>query len=639
MIDSTEQIVWLDDLDLSPILQGWESAKARLSVYGTPLRIGGRNFARGVGTHTVSYTLVKLAGGSRRFVAWVGVDDIVGLGRMVFQVRGDGRLLFDSSVMVGGQAALPVDLDVTGMDALELFVDAVDDMTHHGHADWADAHFVVSGKTPQIIPRPREKAVILTPPPGPAPRLYGARVIGARPGAPMLHCIAATGTRPMRYSAEGLPGNLVLDTATGRITGTVATPGSWQVTVRATNVHGTDTIALSVIIGDEICLTPPLGWNSWNAFGPTVSAEDVRRAAHVLVDSGLVQVGYSYVCIDDGWQGVRSADTDIPYALQANEEFPDMRGLVDEIHALGLKVGIYSVPHVHSCAGFTGGSADTADGRVLTEFQHGGNSHRGAFHYEYEDARQYAAWGFDYLKYDAGPSDDEMREMREALDASGRDIVLSYSANLHLDRVAVVSRYANCWRTTGDLIDTWFSVRAKLRSQRAWQMASRPGHWNDPDMLVIGSAGPGWNAPVQPTRLYPNEQYLHMTMWAMLNAPLLIGGDLTMLDAFTLGVLGNGEVLDINQDALGQQATLLWDDAAREVEIWRKPLADGGLTLALVNLAGTAQMVEVTREMLGIIDPWTVRDLWRQADLGDFGDKWSTVVPHHGAIMLRWKKG
>ncbi|MEI7831783.1 MAG: hypothetical protein WCJ56_01075, partial [bacterium] len=99
------------------------------------------------------------------------------------------------------------------------------------------------------------------------------------------------------------------------------------------------------------------------------------------------------------------------------------------------------------------------------------------------------------------------------------------------------------------------------------------------------------------------------------------------------------EVLDINQDALGQQATLLWDDAAREVEIWRKPLADGGLTLALVNLAGTAQMVEVTREMLGIIDPWTVRDLWRQADLGDFGDTWSTVVPHHGAILLRWKKG
>ena len=128
-------------------------------------------------------------------------------------------------------------------------------------------------------------------------------------------------------------------------------------------------------------------------------------------------------------------------------------------------------------------------------------------------------------------------------------------------------------------------------------------------MLVIGSAGPGWNAPVQPTRLYPNEQYLHMTMWAMLNAPLLIGGDLTKLDAFTLGVLGNGEVLDINQDALGQQATLLWADAASEVEVWRKPLADGGLALALVNLAGMAQEVNITRELLGIIGPWTVRDL------------------------------
>jgi alpha-galactosidase len=497
---------------------------------------------------------------------------------------------------------------------------------------------------------PDYSSSILTPRPPDTPRINGAKVFGVRPGHPFLFTIAATGRRPMTLGALALPAGLSVDAASGRITGTLSEPGPYTVTLTAQNALGRAERTLAIVCGDRLSLTPPLGWNSWNAGGPFVDAAKVRAAAKAMVDKGLVQHGWTYINIDDAWQGRRGGKHG---AIQPNEKFPDMKALADEVHAMGLKLGIYSTPWVTSYAGYVGGSADNPEGTWNGEVDKGkvGRRH-GKTPFALADARQWAEWGIDYLKYDWNPNDvDHVRQMADALRYSGRDLVYSLSNAAPFDQADEWAAYANAWRTTGDIRDTWVSMAAKGFGENKWAPFAGPGHWNDPDMLVVGLVG--WEGQLHFTRLTPDEQYTHISLWSLLSAPLLIGCDMARLDDFTVSLLSNDEVLAVSQDPLGQQALTVSqvpnpEDPGTEVfegrqktelpkvlEVLARPLEDGSYAAGLFNRSTKPAKVTARWADLKITGKWRVRDLWRQKDLGSFEGEFSADVKPHGVVMVR----
>jgi alpha-galactosidase len=499
------------------------------------------------------------------------------------------------------------------------------------------------------------KREILTPPAPPTPRINGPAVFGARPRAPVLYSIPATGDRPMEFAAEGLPAGLKLDPATGRITGTLAKPGEHVVTLRAKNSLGSAERKFRIVVGDRIALTPPMGWSSWNCWGGAVSQEKVLGSARAMVEKGLRDHGWTYVNIDDGWQGMRGGPL---RAIQPNSKFPDMKALADEVHALGLKFGIYSTPWRGTYEGHVGGSSDHEDGTYdwvkagdHNEFFRFGRDPAtqgrrkmenwviGRHSFAWQDARQWAEWGVDYLKYDWFPNDiPHVVEMADALRRTGRDIVYSLSNTGLYDHAAEYARFANLWRTTGDIRDTWQSVSTIGFLQDRWAGFTGPGHWADPDMLVVGLVG-GWASKLHPTGLTPDEQYSHISLWCLLSAPLLIGCDIAQMDDFTLGLLTNDEVLAINQDSLGRQATQISNDGGKVVHA--KTLEDGSTAVGLFNRGDVEATVAVTWGPWGTLPTpdqggaRVVRDLWRQKDLGVFKGRFEAKVPPHGVVLVR----
>ncbi len=482
--------------------------------------------------------------------------------------------------------------------------------------------------------QPNTAAEIRTPKPPAVPRINGPRMYGERPGRPFLFTIPVTGERPIVYSADGLPKGLSLDAASGRITGSVARPGEYRVTLVASNSIGRDSHPLVMKIGDQICLTPPMGWNSWNCFGAKVDQPKVAAQADAMASSGLVQHGWTYINIDDAWQGRRGGPD---HVLQPNEKFPDIKRLCDDIHALGLKAGIYSTPWVTSYARHAGGSAENADGtwdppppgpkqvnkKILPYAI-------GKHHFMKQDARQWAAWGFDYLKYDWNPIEAaDVAEMGEALKSSGRDFVYSLSNHAPFASREDFARLANLWRTTGDIKDNWKSMSGIGFAQEKWASVAGPGHWNDPDMLVVGVVG--WGKP-RATQLTADEQYTHISLWCLLSAPLLIGCDLTKLDDFTVGLLTNDEVLAVDQDALGREATRISQNG--DAEVWVKPLADGGWGVGLFNRGEKPAVVSLDVSQLKLSGAQRIRDLWRQKDFAPAERVSATVAPH-GAELFK----
>jgi len=335
-----------------------------------------------------------------------------------------------------------------------------------------------------------------------------------------------------------------------------------------------------------------------------------------MVKSGLTAHGYQYINIDDCWEGTRDARGEI----RPNEKFPDMKALADFIHERGLKFGIYSSPGPKTCAGF-----------------------EGSFGHEEQDAQTYARWGVDFLKYDwcsygQIAKDDSLQElqkpyrlMREALDRCGRDIVYSlcqYGMGKVWEWGAQVG--GNLWRTTGDIGDTWSAISSIGFSQNGLEKYAGPGRWNDPDMLQAGFLG---GALPRPTRLTPNEQIAQMTLWSLIAAPLILSCDLSRLDQFTLDLLTNDEVLDVNQDPLGKAAGCRAKDGLKE--IWARPLFDGTLAVGLFNLSSERMTVTARWPDLGLKGRQPVRDLWQQKNLGVFEGSFAAEVPAHGAAMVK----
>lgn len=618
---AAESTVWLDDLDLTKTVQGWAQPQKNQSVDHHPLVVGGKHFDRGMGTHAESILCIDLKGRAKRFIASVGVDDDVNgnsEASVQFSVIGDDKVLWKGEVMKAGQAPQAVDINVSGVKILLLKVGDGGNGINFDHADWADAKFITMGPTPTTLKAPSEPAVILTPPGRPTPSINGPTVFGVRPGHPVLFTVPATGQPPLTFLADNLPAGLALDPTTGQISGRLAQPGSNLVTIHATNALGRATETLTIVCGDMISLTPPMGWNSWNCFGGTVDDAKVRSAADAMVASGLVGHGWSYINIDDCWEGERDASGHI----RPNEKFPDMKALADYVHSKGLKIGIYSSPGPRTCAGF-----------------------EASWGHEQLDAEQYAAWGFDYLKYD-WCSYEEVQDrsrpelprlekpyqvMREALDHVDRDLVFS----LCQYGLGQVWRWGaevggNCWRTTGDITDEWKSMASIGFGQTGLEGYGGPGRWNDPDTLVVGRLGWG---QLRPTHLTPNEQYTHISLWCLLDAPLLIGCDLSQLDPFTYNLLSNDEVLAVDQDALGKQAERVLQNGP--LEVWAKNMADGSKAVGLFNRSDEAATVQVPYIKLGMQGNHRIRDLWRQQDLGSFPESFTASVPRHGVLLVR----
>jgi len=464
---------------------------------------------------------------------------------------------------------------------------------------------------------------ILTPKPGPDPRINGPRVYGVRPGHPFLYRIPCTGDRPMEFSAVQLPQGLTIDGSTGIITGTSPAKGEYVVTLGAKNEHGSATKVFKIIVGERISLTPQMGFNDWYSFYNRVTEADMRSAADALISSGMADAGYQYVNVDDCWMGKRDTTGNIT----GNEKFPDMKALADYIHGKGLKAGLYTSPGPKTCANY-----------------------EGAFQHEAQDAKQFADWGFDFLKYDwcsyshvAGKNPDlaAMKKpyqlMGEILKQQSRDIVLNLCQYGMGDVWKWGGEVGNSWRTTGDLglahnarLPGFFSIG--MSNAHHWACA-RPGAWNDPDYILIGWVGNAHGLGIaHQTTLTPDEQYSYMSMWALMAAPLFFSGDMTKLDAFTLNVLCNPEVIDVDQDPLGKQAGVLRESAAEFVLV--KVLSDGSKAVGLFNLSEKPRTMAVTWGDLGIVGRQIARDLWRQKDIGSHLEKFEASVPPHGVVLV-----
>jgi alpha-galactosidase len=606
--------LWIDALDLSRVEQDWGQPHAGRSVDDHPLSLGGDVYKHGLGTHALSEFVIDLKGAAERFAAVVGVDDErKGQGSIRFHVLVDGKEAAATAVMHGGDAPKLLTADLTGAKELQLQVDDAGDGITNDHADWAGAVLILKADAkhkPQAAVPPPEPLPDVGPPLGPKPAIHYPRIVGAAPGRPFLFLIPATGEGPLTYTADGLPDGLTLDAKTGILSGSLRAAGKTAVKVTVKNKAGEATGTVTIVGGEhKLGLTPPMGWNSWNVWGGKVDAEKVRAAADAMVKSGLAAHGFQYVNIDDTWEGQRDADG----VLHTNEKFKDMKALADYVHAKGLKLGIYSSPGPKTCAGY-----------------------EGSFGHEEQDASTYAEWGIDYLKYDwCSCQSKDLKApyalMRGALDKSGRDIFYSL-CQYGLGDVWTWGGDVggNCWRTTGDIGDSWGSMSGIGFGQDGHEKYAGPGRWNDPDMLVVGKVG--WGNP-HPTKLTPNEQVTHITLWSLLAAPLLIGCDMSQLDPFTTGLLGNDEVLAVDQDPLGKQAGRKAKDGA--LEVWARPLADGTIAVGLFNRGGVPAEVTVRWADLGLTGEQPTRDLWRQKDLGAFTDSFKTTVARHGAVLLK----
>ncbi len=373
-------------------------------------------------------------------------------------------------------------------------------------------------------------------------------------------------------------------------------------------------VALKVpppVAPNGLAQTPPMGWNSWNKFQGKVNDQVVRQIADAMAKNGMRDAGYVYINIDDTWEGARDAAG----VLQPNSKFPDMKALADYVHSKGLKLGIYSSPGPKTCAGY-----------------------EGSYQHEALDAKTWAAWGIDYLKYDwcsasrVYAADQATMQaayaiMGQALLASGRPMVYSlcqYGMNNVGEWGAAVG--GNLWRTTGDIGDRWDSMQnLGFNLQSGRETVAGPGHWNDPDMLEIGNGG-----------MSDVEYRTHMSLWAILAAPLLAGNDLREVSPEILAILTNKEVIAVDQDKLGQQGARV--SKRGDLEVWSRPLADGGYAVGLFNRGAAEAKVTAQWSDIGITGAHAVRDLWAHADRGTVSGAFSADVPAHGVVMLKVAK-
>jgi len=481
---------------------------------------------------------------------------------------------------------------------------------------------------------------ILTPLPAAAPRINGPKVYGARPGRLFLYRIPTQGQRPIQFAARSLPAGFKLDAVSGIITGkTPAKRGTYEVTFTAHNKHGTAERLFRLVIGDQIALTPPTGWNSWGGHMVNVSDAVMRKAADVFITRGLADVGFQYVCIDDCWMRLTRAMYDARSArvrqkhaaydyeatgtigpirdqygnILPNGKFPDMTALCAYIHSKGLKAGIYCSPGIRTC-----------------------QSWAGSYGHERADADQFARWGFDLLKYDqcsggialnqlkqrvpGYQTKDFWKPMSDYLRVQDRDILYNLCQYGRDEPWTWAPSIAiQTWRIGGDLnhhVDHYFQNALRIATEL--RQYSKPGQWNDPDFMYIHRIKDvsKMGEPSVEIPLTTNQRYQYVTLWSIISAPFFFSCDIENIDDFTVRLLANADVLNINQDALGHVAEVVRNDDTRET-VMLKRLADGSKALAIFNRGGDKEsVIEVGWGEIGVCCEADVYDVWRQKNMG-----------------------
>ena len=575
--------------------------------------------------------------------------------KAVCRIWADGKVVWNSGVFGEKSQPVKVHVDLSGAEEVVLETTSTAPWVAYEatEVEWRDARFSYDrGAILESVtdPAATRQLGVLTPTAKEIPQFNGAEVWGVRPGRPVIFRVPVSGARPMRFSAKDVPDGVTFTADDDKcVLGGIAPAkaGDYPIVITANNAKGSATKTIVLKVGDTICLTPPMGWNSWNIWGNGFTGDHAKAAAKALDASGLADYGFAYVNLDDWWEmnnsdqnkarpDLRGPARDASGMILSNPSFPDMKGLTDYIHSFGFKAGLYSSPGPRTCGGC-----------------------EGSWRHELQDAQRWAEWGFDYVKYDwcsygeiyhqeTGHSTWDQyknkyhdsfakpyRLMGECLRKQNRDIVYSY-CQYGLGEVQKWGREAgaNCWRSWQDLKDTWPWMEIAFAGyvpNLEFHKYVGPGFWADPDMMIVGlqrSFG-----TTHPTYLTPNEQYTHVSLWCMIGSPLLIGTDLTKLDDFTKNLLMNREVIAINQDTLGTVARRAVHDERHSV--WERPLANGDRAVAVVSRYPVTRTFTVDLKALGLDGEYTVRDCWRQVGEGVVSGTYTVEIPPHATKLIR----
>lgn len=510
------------------------------------------------------------------------------------------------------------------------------------------------------------------------PQFNGVKIVGIRPKTPMIFSLAVSGERPLEFSAINLPSGLKLDSRSGILSGSLEKAGEYEFKATAKNSAGSAETEIKIICGDNLSLTPPMGWNSYDAFGDSVRESEVLSNA-MWLKKNLQPFGWDTIVVDFRWydslaDGIRNQNPEgvtideFGRCIPPTNRFPSaangagFKNLADQIHAMGLKFGIHIMRGIPQKAveqnlpiadsKFTAAQAvlpedDTNRTCVWNRDMFGVDATTEAGKAWYESiARQYAAWGVDYIKcddianlqrgkfYDAS----EIEMLSTALKNSGRSIILSLSPGATpLNAAPHVKQFANLWRISPDFWDNWRSLNRNFDLFGAWFGDGAPGHWPDGDMIPFGHICQR-NCDVRPdrwTRFTRDEQLTLMALWALAPSPLMLGMNLPDNDEWTTAILSNPEVLAVNQDSLGREARRMFGPP-QTAETWMKELSDGSFAVGFFNRTDRIIEVNFPWRNLGFFSAPQVRDLLLRKDLGR-QENFTAELPPHGSVLLRVK--
>jgi len=516
----------------------------------------------------------------------------------------------------------------------------------------------------------RDQAIIAAAMEGQSPHFNGGLVVGIHPNTPLIYSLSVSGTRPMEFSAKRLPSGLALDAKNGLLTGTLSKAGTFNIPVYAKNAFGKTAAKIKIVCGDDLALTPPMGWNSYDAFGDNVIESEVLANARFMAEK-MQPVGWDTVVVDYCWSDPGAHDNNrngranavlaadqFGRLLPAPNRFPSAAGnagfkrLADAVHALGLKFGIHVMRGIPRQAvrdntaledgGFTAvQAANTNDTCAWCPDMFGVCSNAAGQAWYNSCARLWAEWGVDYIKVDDLSRPYHLAEIemiRRAIDGCGRSIVFSTSpGETPVADANHVMAHANLWRVSDDFWDNWKSLDHEFTLAARWSKFAGPGHWPDADMLPVGHISVAHRS-VGPNRfahLTHDEQLTLLSFWSLLPSPLMVGANLPDNDDWTTALLTNPEVFALNQDPAGHAARRI-SVPGLNADLWLRDLADGEHAVGLFNRTNQPLSVDIVWKQIGLSSHERVRDLWLRKDMGRMKD-FVVELPPHGCSLLKLK--
>lgn len=640
----------IEDLDISNMTSGWKVPSLNKSIKGTLLKIGQVKSRNGIGVNSTSKLMIKVDGFAKRIHGIVGVDDCSNqVGSVVFYILGDRKVLWSSGIMHKGDSAMSFNVDLSGIKVIGMLVTDAQDGISYDYADWINV-VIESDKLPvplkydnnEIVPIPKNSKVSINIP----------KVIGIVLGKLYHQYIPISGTKPIKVKLEFMPKGSFFDSTKQEIVFMDVPNGIYRIKITAENSFSKDTLSCLIKIGSKNSLTPPLGWNSWNCYGAKINDSLIFSTVKVMHELRLNDYGWSYIIIDDGWQGPRDTQN---LTITPNINFNNIENLSSYIVDHGFKLGIYSTPWITSFAGYCGSSSDSTNGYWSNSI-HGNRKYikHGKYTFEKFDVMQFDKWKVDFVKYDWNPIDTAaLFRMKKALNESRRNVVFSISNSGDIVDIESYKKSCNLWRTTSDIKGEWYLGNRDgkngqgfldlMNYHKNFYDYQEPGFWNDPDMLVIGNVGWGNNTH---SSLSPFQQMSHFTLWCIWSAPLILGNDFKTIDQTTINLITNTDVIQINQDPLGKQAKEVFNKDG--IVIFEKELADSSIAIAVFNTvneyddvsnyfywpSGITKSVFIKFSDFGFTN-CLIRDLWEQKDLGLFKNYIELKVPEYGVKFIK----